>query len=529
LPGNSPPKRAICWNADEVAQGLAAVEQGRDQCLLWYRDLVDSFHHTERSLEFHELVGGDWLQQFSHVVYAAWRSASVGGIGSGDLMIPAVADSKAFSSLVSTPAFHDHLESIAAAMMGVSAFPATGTVERGVVVNLGARTGWRGRLVGGALRRRTPQVMFCHPYYKCSHREWFGALLRWRGWAGQDDLDYPVRAAAQLDASWRRARAATAGHVHDFPSLLHAMLPLYIPVSLLEAFPSLQRTMLALALPRPRLLYTASALHGHLGFKILAAAWREQGTQLASHQHGNGYGFDLIHAIEDYELRAADRFYSWGWRRHDRPVIPLSPPSLPSYPRRPRRVLLNCVEYPVTVYRLHFQPMPGTMETLLTETAAFLVALRPSADIMVRPYHVDFGWHMKATLRRAAPWATFDEERPSSFVRYAESRLVVHNYLGTGWLETLALDVPTICFYDPQAYRFRSDVAPHIEAFERVGILHRSAVGAARFITGLWQDPEGWWRSAEVQEARESFVRTYARFSPDWRAEWEREFEDILR
>jgi putative transferase (TIGR04331 family) len=204
--------------------------------------------------------------------------------------------------------------------------------------------------------------------------------------------------------------------------------------------------------------------------------------------------------------------------------VPLSPPALPALARSQGRVLLNCVEYPRTVYRLHFQPMPGTMETLLAETLAYLAALPPSADLLVRPYHMDYGWKMAAAMRAAAPWADFDVERPSQFKRFAESRLIVHNYLGTGWLETLALDLPTICFFDPKAYRFRSGVLPHIEALERAGVLHRTAASAARFSAGVWRNPESWWRTAEVQDARRAFVSSYANFSADWRRDWEKEF-----
>ena len=119
---------------------------------------------------------------------------------------------------------------------------------------------------------------------------------------------------------------------------------------------------------------------------------------------------------------------------------------------------------------------------------------------------------------------------PSSIsaIRFAESRLVIHNYLGTGWLETLALDIPTICFYDPETYAFLEAAQPYIDALESVGVLHRSGNSVALFVASLADDIEKWWDKVEVQEARRNFVAQYANFSPDWKDQWEQEFKTVL-
>ena len=42
------------------------------------------------------------------------------------------------------------------------------------------------------------------------------------------------------------------------------------------------------------------------------------------------------------------------------------------------------------------------------------------------------------------PTIHFDIKKPRSLARYAQSKLVIHNYLGTSYLETLYLNIPTI-------------------------------------------------------------------------------------
>lgn len=158
------------------------------------------------------------------------------------------------------------------------------------------------------------------------------------------------------------------------------------------------------------------------------------------------------------------------------------------------------------------------------ETCTFLACLPDRSNLLVRPYPQDYGWGITDMMRKAAPDAVFDNHRVGTFERFAESRLVVQSYLGTGYLETLALNIPTVCFYDIDTYAFRTEAQPLMDGLESVGILHRSGKAAAHFVAALGDDPEGWWAKPEVQQARQNFVARYANFSSDWKIQWEREF-----
>ena len=109
-----------------------------------------------------------------------------------------------------------------------------------------------------------------------------------------------------------------------------------------------------------------------------------------------------------------------------------------------------------------------------------------------------------------------------------KTRDLVYNYIGTSWLETLALDIPTVCFYDPETYSFREEAQPFIDALATVGVLHHSGNSAALFVASLAGDIEKWWNKVKVQEARRNFVEQYANFSPDWKEQWEQEFKVVL-
>jgi putative transferase (TIGR04331 family) len=101
--------------------------------------------------------------------------------------------------------------------------------------------------------------------------------------------------------------------------------------------------------------------------------------------------------------------------------------------------------------------------------------------------------------------------------------------LGTSWLETLGINTPTICFYDPDAYKFRSDAESLIEALTRVGILHTSGKSAAIHANKIDGNVQSWWLSTDVQLARTNFAEKFANFSTDWKSQWQREFSELLK
>ena len=519
------------WDSASVSRGLDEIAAIRHPLLLEFKRLLDEFNNCSQSERYYDIIAGDWLEHFAHLTYAAMAELSATVVTAQNLSwpIPVTADIRAYDSLrCQRSGLHDHLrEAVAQLLTGGT--PAAWTFS-GQSVQISS--GGSGQFAYKFLRIATtkePKVLLVHPYFKCGRAEIARTLLKWRNWAALDNLCYPVNIFSELDAQWRLNQACAASPISDFLGVLKVLLPLHLPVALLEGLAGYRKEVLAMPVSRPKAVYSANALHGNMAFKLLAAEWQQEGTRLLYHQHGGGYGIDKIHALEQFESRVADRYYTWGWRTAgNSKVRPLPPAALYSPSRRKKYVLLSCVDYPPVVYRIHFQTMPGNIGALYRETCAFLKAIPERRDLLIRPSQVDYSGNFVDMMNHAASGAVFDDRSATSFERFAQSRLVVHNYLGTGYLETLALNVPTICFYDPDVYVFRAEAEPLINELERVGILHQSGFDAARFVVALGSDPQGWWLKSEVQLARKLFIERYANFSSSWKREWEAEFSSVI-
>jgi putative transferase (TIGR04331 family) len=514
------------WNRDSVAAGLEVVAGCRGELLLELTRLLNEFHRWEKSGHYYDIIAGDWLEYFAHVTYAAMVESKVGvRVCSLNSPVPVSADLATHAWLRwNESGLHEHLrDAVAHLLEGRS--PVAWKFSADAVQIVSGGTPSRALRLLRSFATSAPDVLMVDPYFKCGRAETAAALFGWRRWAAMDNLQYPIRLSTNLDKKWRMSRASDFGAPKDLLGILRVLLPLHLPVALLEGFAAYRNAALAMPVKQPKIIYSANSLHSQLTFKVLAAEWRADGTRLLYHQHGGGYGVDRLHTPEEFESRVADRYFTWGWSSSDNPKVkPVSPGALKRPTTKRKHVLLTCCDFPKVVYRLHFHPMPGTIQTMHRETCKFLGAFPDRTHLLVRPYPHDFGWGFVDMMRKAAPDATFDSLAIGVFDRFAQSSLVVHNYLGTGYLETLALNVPTICFYDADTYAFRYDARILMDGLEEVGILHRSGKAAAWFVAGLGDDTEGWWMKSEVQDARNRFIAKYANFSVDWKAQWETEF-----
>lgn len=512
------------WDAAAVAVGLDEIEHSRYELLQVLKDLLDSFHGIERNSEYYDLVAGDWLIRYSHNVYTAWREVVSGVEPPRVSPVPKIRDSHHAADLVVDIDWHRHLRwAVARRLQGEGSDD--WVVAEGADNAAGhRRLPFAKKLLRGIATSR-PKALLTSPCFKCSKQDWLSVLVRWRRWAAQDDLLAHIEVPQIWNWSWRKKQASQFSRCcGDFSSVAASLMPLYLPVTLLEGFEHYRAATLALDVPRPEVVVSGGALHGNLTFKLLMAEWRQEGTRLLYQQHGGGYGLEPRLAFEEYETRLADRFYSWGWTRDGVRVTPLSP-AMPvlTRNRRSTQTLLNCLDLPQVPYRLMFTPMPGTIEDMHRNTYEFLMELTDRKDLTIRPYPVDYGSCVIDAMRAVAPEATFDS-RSTNFSLYAAARLVVHNYLGTSWLETLGLNIPTVCFFNPSVYVYREDSKSEMAALRDVGVLHHSGKDAAKFVTSLGSDVEGWWNKTEVQAARKGFIEKYANFTTDWAKQWEREF-----
>lgn len=517
---------------EDVSKALREINSVKNDLLLYLKELLDDYHGCQRSADYYNIIAGDWLISFTHVAYVAWLQSIKGERGYNNGHMLASDHDQFLYMCVGDRAYGDQLHRHL--IWSIEQLHCKGNRERPLVDRMnssyeydGGRNTMQSLYKAGmnlVSRNRKPDIKLCRPYYKCDPLTWISTVYKWHKWLELDDFDYVFRFNVQVDNLWRNDRATQADIGENLVDILKALLPLYLPVVLLEGYLESIQTLHENKVKKPKAVFTGNALHGHLPFKFLVAEWLEDGVLLLNQQHGGGYGIDHELPVEDYEVAVSDRFYSWGWSG----VSNIHPLSIPYSKQRTKHnqgkdILMNCVDYPQHYYRIQYKHMPGNFYRLIQNTTGFIDTLGSHKNLVIRPYIRDYNSGMSKSLLGAASGVDIDSGKRDSRLAFLESKLVVHNYMGTSWLETCAMNIPTVCFYDPSVNHFRDKFVSILHDLERVGIVHRSGIEAGKFINGLGNNIDSWWLSSDVQEARFRLADNYARYSVEWPREWEHE------
>ena len=66
-------------------------------------------------------------------------------------------------------------------------------------------------------------------------------------------------------------------------------------------------------------------------------------------------------------------------------------------------------------------------------------------------------------------------------------RLFVYTYNSSGFLESLARNIPTVMFWNPWYFELRSSAQPYFDLLSAARIFHDTPEGAARHVAEVWE------------------------------------------
>jgi putative transferase (TIGR04331 family) len=333
----------------------------------------------------------------------------------------------------------------------------------------------------------------------------------------------------------RRADLVKLPVSDEFERILLEILVQNIPSLFLEGYNTARKAVSAQNLQTPTAIVTDIGWYLNEPLKLFLAEASENAVRLIAVQHGAGYGTLRVMPNERHEINVSDKYFVWGWGKGESSEKLRNMPSpqlsmLRTKVRRKARGKLLVLYMPTCdfpyLYRFHSRPVGSQWETYSECQLRFFSSL-PSKLRAATQFRVQGGrWGQKTFgktfLTRICE--QFPEVRPGNGQPFCqamnESRMVVFDNLGTGFLETLIGDVPTILFQNPNLWETRDEARPYLEDLRRAGILWESPESAAAKVAEVYDDPEAWWTQPAVQEARNRFVERYAYASPDWSKQW---------
>ena len=289
----------------------------------------------------------------------------------------------------------------------------------------------------------------------------------------------------------------------------------HIPISLLESRTAYREAACGFWPSEPEVIFDSNGYWADDIFKAYAADKVSQGSRLVVGQHGGSFGYALWHSQEEHILDISDYFVSWGWTHKDnKSVLPLGRlkplPKLRSKPRGKIRVAM--ADFPGYFYDSSAMPI-GRKDALdyVEDQTTFTTSLIPEIrkSLGLRMYAKDRGNLANARLARAGVEETYFSNEP--ILKELDGSLIcVATYNSTVFLETMAANFPTLCFWRRQNWEIKPEAKSDFQRLVDVGILHFSPQSAADFLNKNWGNIIDWWESADVQIERRNFIDKYS-------------------
>lgn len=323
-----------------------------------------------------------------------------------------------------------------------------------------------------------------------------------------------------------------------FMQILIASLPVNFPTLYLEGFKDFSERTLRFWKYFPKVLFFIDGWWFNESLKFFTAYAIENGTKLCICQHGGLYGIAKWFSPETYEVDISDVFFSWGWKSNSYEKIrPLPNPKISALKQKQlkktssKKILFVGTAHPRYLYRFFSCPVSDKFEQYLQWRNMFIrfLSSRLLANLVVRLYPIDYGQNQKERLSEEFPELQFDDYKHNFLWWLDRVKAVVIDHPVTTMLETLARNVPTILFWDPQHWELRKEAEPAFEQLANVGIWHKTPEKAAQFLNEVEADSFSWWHNPETQAAREFFISRYAYGSKEWLQKWWFEMQKIMK
>ncbi len=523
----------------QKAKDSAYVIDVSEALLAELKDVLNDYHKTDHSLRYWRIVLGHWLHRYTSVIFNRWFTLQQ-ALHNYEISGTTVLDSASYS--LATP---DSISFIWACNDNVwNHVLHSKILRRFASINLETDANVLGNMPGF---REPNESTYRGRQFKRLFRKTIASILQmlsrnknafiinsYLPIKEEIKLQMSLGQAPQLwrspelvisepDLSLRERLALNISGYQGFDQFVRALLLEILPTCYLEGYPALQHHVGRLPWPKtPKFIFTSGNFDTDEVFKAWTALKVENGVPYYIGQHGANYGTanraDTYAANEAQVIETSDKFLTWGWTdgnsKHTPVFVFNTAGRKPLQQNADGGLLLIevCLLHSIQTFDQYpkfkiYQEQQFRFVQILPERIHRELIVRLHAEYKKQPWCEEQRWYDHSPATRL--------ENGSQNIRdlISKSRLVVHSYDGTGMLETLTQNIPTLCFWYDGLSHLRESAKPYYEKLRQVGIIHDSAELAARKVAEVWDAVPTWWNSDAVQSVRGLFCDRYARIS----------------
>jgi len=328
-------------------------------------------------------------------------------------------------------------------------------------------------------------------------------------------------------SSTRNKKIRSNYKLNKFEKVLRDLFFELLPLYYLEQIENLKYCKKNLFLPntKEKKIYTSMALHEDDVFKFWLCEALSNKSKLFNFQHGNNYGALKFLYSEYLEVKLCDKFLTWGWNGESKKIKAFFCVKLINK-KKYEKIISNkvlIIGAGVQIYRQELTS--GNIDNdrfliyikLLKKTLQ-LIQGQFQKNTYFRPYPLKSNMHdYRKAISDELNLIKIHNTKNNFSESLKKFGLIIHVDDGTSFLETMALNKPTVMILSNKLYfdHHRRPAAHFYKKLGKVNIIHESPDKLIQFLKKLNFNFNDWWFDKKTQTIKNEFCSKYCKKAKD--------------
>lgn len=299
---------------------------------------------------------------------------------------------------------------------------------------------------------------------------------------------------------------------NKFEKFLEKTIVDYIPKCFVELLSEYEKKSIKIYPSNAKICISSVAQHGDELFKFFIAN-NIKNLNFIILQHGI-MGLYLFDYNVYTEVKNSHFFLSWGWKNKNKKIIPFYfSKKLTLKKNKNGKILIILYAFsrhsqrtrPSLLQDNNFQLINDQLELIksvlsINEDIINHIVIRLPHLVTMREYY-------RTIIKKNFPNLKFDEDNTND--SFNNSKLVITTFMGTAFLESIYLNIPTIGVWRKEDVLFNSHAEKGIKELQKNQIIVDNLKDFKNIISNIYKEPSKWWNKNEniVNSFKDKFCK----------------------
>jgi len=295
-----------------------------------------------------------------------------------------------------------------------------------------------------------------------------------------------------------------------------------LPSTYLENFKNVENIVNRIPFPKsPKKIFTTLGITRSTLMDRYIARNVENGSSLILAQHGGGYFQHKFHFASINEVKISDKYLSWGNIKKKK-VIPIGViKNLSNTSKRSNKIILE-VRMRKEGYTREIKIDSGFLESkkYLNDLCTFFSLLKGKKiceNLFIKLHQTKSFWQEKKQFLSHNSELKFLDEKKSMIKEINSAKLIIHTFCGTGHLECLAINKPTLILFVHNLNLLNDKSKNYLKKFIKLGIVHITPKSLLKALESLDSNKkiENWWNFKKRQNLLKKYREDFGFFNKE--------------